>query len=69
MLQWYLLSSLCVSRCLAKAEALEKTFEQTLQDCGEALDPEDDPDFRGVAGDELEAVVLVAFVVFCCCCC
>ena len=69
MLQWYLLSSLCVSRCLAKAEALEKTLEQTLQDCGEALDPEDDPDFRGVAGDELEVVVLVAFVVFCCCCC
>ena len=55
MLQWYLLSSLCVSRCFASAEALENTLEQTLQDWGEALlpDPEPDmPDLREVAGDE-----------------
>ena len=28
------------------------TFEQTLHDCGDALLPEEDPDFLGVAGDD-----------------
>lgn len=52
MLQWYLLSSLCVNLCLANAEALENTFEQTLHDCGEALLPEELV-LRAVAGEGL----------------
>jgi len=64
MLQWYLRSSLWVSLCLAKADALEKTFEQTLHDCGEALDPEEEPDFRvGVVADGVLAVVVAVVVV------
>jgi hypothetical protein len=37
---------------LANAEALENTLEQTLHDCGDALLPEEDPDFLGVAGED-----------------
>lgn len=38
---------------MANAEALENTFEQTLHDCGDALLPEEEPDFLGVAGDDV----------------
>ena len=49
---------------MANAEALENTFEQTLHDCGDALLPEEDPDFLGVAGDDVG--VVLGFVVCCC---
>ena len=40
-------------------------MEQTLHDCGDALLPEEDPDFLGVAGDDVG--VVFGFVVCCCC--